>query len=115
MYASVSAAVSNIVLNSIFIPIYGFTAAGYTTMISYFVQAVIDYFAMKNVVGIAIYNMKYIGLLSIVVIGVSLFSVVLYHNTLVRYGLIALVVAVVFYFRRALIKMIKLYLDKAVD
>lgn len=47
--ASCGAAVLNIVLNLIFIPKYGYLAAGYTTLISYFVFGISHYFFMKRI------------------------------------------------------------------
>lgn len=49
VYGSVGSAVLNIVLNRIFIPMFGFVAAGYTTLVSYIVFAVSNYCTMKNV------------------------------------------------------------------
>lgn len=47
MLASVIAAVSNIILNILFIPSYGYFVAGYTTLISYIIMSVCHYFFMK--------------------------------------------------------------------
>ena len=49
VYASIGAAVLNIVLNYILIPVFGFVAAGYTTLVSYIVFALSNYYAMKMV------------------------------------------------------------------
>lgn len=90
MYASVTAAVLNIVLNYIFIRKYGFIAAGYTTIFCYLMQAIMDYFAMRKVVDEPIYNMRFIVFLSITVISVALFSNLLYSFTIIRYAIIVL-------------------------
>lgn len=100
MYASMSAAILNIILNYIFIKKYGFIAAGYTTIICYIVQAVIDYFAMKKVVVEPVYNMKFIIGLSVTVIGVALLSNLLYPFTLIRYVIITAVFIVAFIKRK---------------
>ncbi len=47
--ASVSAALINIMLNACFIPIYGYYAAGYTTLVSYVIFAVANYLAMVRI------------------------------------------------------------------
>lgn len=49
VFASVGAAVLNIILNYVLIPVFGFVAAGYTTLISYIVFAISNYYAMKRV------------------------------------------------------------------
>lgn len=47
--ASIAAALINIVLNAIFIPIFDYYAAGYTTLFSYLIFALSNYDAMKKV------------------------------------------------------------------
>lgn len=49
VFASIGAAVANILLNAIFIPIWGYYVAGYTTLISYFLFAGANYYAMKKI------------------------------------------------------------------
>ena len=84
MISSMTAASLNILLNYIFIPKFGYVAAGYTTLFSYFVQAVIDYLAMKRVIKEDIYNMKYIGLLSLGVTVIALISNLIYDALIIR-------------------------------
>ena len=50
MIGSVTAVVINIILNYIFINLYGYLAAAYTTLICYLIQAFIDYLGMKKAV-----------------------------------------------------------------
>ena len=50
VYGSVGAAILNIVLNYLLIPVFGFVAAGYTTLASYIVFALSNYYTMKLVV-----------------------------------------------------------------
>lgn len=47
--ASVGAALINIGLNALCIPVWGYVAAGYTTLVSYIIFAAANYFAMKKV------------------------------------------------------------------
>lgn len=74
MYASLTAAIINIALNYLLIPRFGFIAAGYTTLLSYVIQAAIDYYAMRKVVDEKIFSLRTIIILSTVVS-------VLYHST----------------------------------
>lgn len=92
MISSVCATFMNIALNYLFIPKFGYIAAGYTTLACYLLQAVIDYFAMKHVINKRIYNMKYITVLSTIVIIVSIGSVYLYDYWFLRYAVLLLVV-----------------------
>lgn len=47
--ASLFAAVLNLILNWMFIPVFGYVAAAYTTLFSYFIFAISNYIAMKMI------------------------------------------------------------------
>ena len=47
--ASIGAAIMNIILNLICIPRFGYLAAGYTTLISYFIFGITHYFFMRHI------------------------------------------------------------------
>lgn len=96
MYGSVISATLNIVLNYIFIPKYGYLAAGYTTLFCYFIQATIDYNAMKKMIGNSIYDMDYLGGLSFIILLVSLVSGKIYNNSLIRYVVIGVLIVFAF-------------------
>jgi len=84
MIASVASAVVNIILNTIFIPVFGYLAAGYTTMVSYIIQVVIDYWAMKRIVKQDIYDMRAIFLFSIIVILAGFILSFIYTYSMIR-------------------------------
>ena len=94
MYASVIASIVNILLNYIFIPKFGYYVAGYTTLFSYIIQATIDYYAMKKVMGFSIYSMKIIMSISIVVVVIALASSIIYKYFLIRYLLVAFILLI---------------------
>lgn len=104
MYASVSAVIVNLALGYLAISRWGYLAAGYVTLLSYFLQAVLDYLAMRRALpGERIYNMRYIGILSLAVVAVALASNLLYPYPLLRYGVIVLLAVLGILFRRPLI------------
>lgn len=107
MFSSVTATALNIILNYIFIPRYGYIAAGYTTIFCYFVQASADYFALMHVVHEKIYNMKYIGVLSLVVTAVSLLSNFIYTMPILRYAVMLAILIFFIIFRKRLIGLFK--------
>lgn len=107
MISSVTATILNLFLNYYFISKYGYLAAGYTTLFCYLVQAILDFFAMKKVVGCNVYNMKFISLLSIGVIAIALFSNLIYDNPIIRYMLLLLIFIGTFLFRSSIIKVVK--------
>lgn len=49
MFASLGAAILNIFLNLVFIPVFGFVAAGYTTLACYIALAVFHYLGMRRI------------------------------------------------------------------
>ncbi len=113
MYSSVLATALNLVLNYIFISKYGYIAAGYTTIFCYLIQAVIDYFAMRHVVKEKIYNMKYVGLLSLVLVAISIFSNMTYDYYIIRYVAIAVIFIVTILFHKRIIGIFKTMKQKA--
>ncbi|MDE7108036.1 MAG: oligosaccharide flippase family protein, partial [Clostridiales bacterium] len=108
MIGSISAMLLNILLNYFFIKWYGYIAAGYTTLFCYFVQASIDHIAMRKVVGQKVYNMRIIGLMSLIVVAVSLLSNFLYDYIIVRYVIIGVIFILGIIFRKKIIGLFKL-------
>jgi O-antigen/teichoic acid export membrane protein len=78
----------NIVLNYILIPQYGYVVAAYTTLVSYIVLAISQYVAMKHVVKMEIYDVKYFMVLSLSVIVSCLLCNLIYGLLIFRYLLI---------------------------
>ncbi len=107
MIASITATCLNLILNYIFIAKYGYLAAGYTTIFCYLVQSIIDYFAMRKVVGQRVYQMKYIGALSLAVTLIALGSNLLYRHMIVRYVIILALLIGCVLCRKQIIAMIK--------
>lgn len=97
--ASIVAAVLNIILNAIFIPIFGFYAAGYTTVISYIVYSIGHYFfsrkvCIENIGSFELFDSKGILLISIGVFSCSIAFNLLFGFAIIRY-ILALVLLVV--------------------
>ena len=108
MFASVVGAVLNIILNYIFIKLFGYVAAGYTTLACYVIYSVAHYILMNNICkkycdGIRPYEIKKILAITIpfVVIGFALLFT--YKYPVIRYGSIAVVAIIAVIKRRDLI------------
>ena len=104
MTASIVAAVLNLVLNYIFIPMFGYEAAGYTTLFCYLVMSVTHYIGMKKVCALKgieedLYDLKMIVAISVAVILFAGVSVLLYKTFVLRY-IIVLLIALVMFFKR---------------
>lgn len=106
MIGSITTAILNIVLNMIFIPMFGYVAAGYTTLACYLLQAIVDYILARKLVGENIYDMRYLCILSTVVIVVSLSSNLLYRSNIVRYISIGLIIVLAIIKRKEIISLL---------
>ncbi len=113
MVASCIGAAVNLVLNYIFIPIFGYYAAGYTTLFCYILFAVAHYFFhMKTLrmelpeLGV-LYNTRFILLFSAVVLAAMVGMVLTYKWTLVRYSIIAVLCVVAIVKRKLIVESIK--------
>lgn len=90
--ASMIGAVLNVGLNYIFIKLFGFIAAAYTTLLCYVLFSVCHYFFMKKImktrhVDVEIYNMKAMVIISLAVIIISIVMVPLYDVFYIRWGI----------------------------
>ena len=94
--ASILSAVINIVLNAIFIPLCGYIAAGYTTLFSYLIFAVTNYYAMKKIlkekeIENNAYNLKLLIIIFIVFAILSAAAAFLYNSMAIRFAVICVV------------------------
>lgn len=111
MFASVFAAVLNVILNYIFIPKFGYIAAGYTTLICYLFLSAFHYFVMRkavqdNIGDIEIFDLTFIIILSIIVLFSSILFSILYSYVWLRYCLIVLLFIFIFLNKNKIIDVI---------
>ena len=102
--ATVIGAILNIILNYIFIPIYGYYAAGYTTLFCYIVYAVMHYIAMtyickKYMEAPVPYRLKTLLLITVIFMLVGFVFLLSYNNILLRY-LIVVVLSIIIIIKR---------------
>lgn len=112
MIGSCIAALTNIVLNIVFMPIFGFVAAGYTTLFCYIILAIMHYIFMIHIYmneggNEAIYDIKKICLLSVLLIVVTAIFMLLYEQMLIRYIIIGILFALAIYKRNFIIEILK--------
>lgn len=110
MVASSVGAVLNILLNAVFIPLYGFIAAGYTTMVCYLVFMIVHFAFMKHVCKIEnidepIFDNKFILFVSVMLSIICLSIQFAYPYLWLRIILMALL-CVIAYIKRDVIKVI---------
>lgn len=112
VFASVGAAVLNIVLNFIFIPVFGFVAAGYTTLASYALFALANYLAMRCVtkqvnVSLDAFEWPKLMLVFVLVAALGAAGMFVYDYLLIRIGMLLVLVVVGIVFRNKLMGYIK--------
>lgn len=82
---TIGAAILNIILNSVFIRSYGYQAAAYTTLVSYFAYFVFHYNIAKKIHGSQIYDTKFIMLFVIGIIFFNFIGIILMNYSIVRF------------------------------
>ena len=92
---SVGAALVNLLLNAIFIPKYGFIAAGYTTTIGYFVLFIYHCIAARCVAGKILMENKIWLQSSVSSIFLGAILVLYYDEWMIRYAIIVIFLVVV--------------------
>ena len=112
MYASVASAILNLILNWIFIPIYGYIAAGYTTLVCYIFLAIFHYFIMKNIVkkelhNIRIFDDKFTIFISLVMLIIMIVLTKLYEYILIRYSVVLICLIIMFVKRKKIVDVFK--------
>lgn len=113
VWASIGAAVLNIVLNYVFIPGYGFVAAGYTTLASYIVFVLTNYIAMQKLLKLKnlpdnMYDYKMLFLVAVLFMASGFLGVALYNFLFTRIVITILVCCVLVVFRKKFIDTLKI-------
>lgn len=118
MIASTGAAIGNIILNYIFISLFGYIAAAYTTLVCYIFLSVLHYVFMMKIcreqqITEPIYNVKLILALSIFLIIYSVGVTILFDKPVwIRYGLIIVILLVLFLKRKLLLEKLAIIKNK---
>lgn len=96
-FASFVAAMSNVVLNFVLIPIFGFIIAGYTTLASYILLALMHYINMKRIEKFSIYDGKQLFIICFIILSICIATVLLYECRIARYiiGVLIIIGAII--------------------
>ncbi|MGB3161832.1 MAG: oligosaccharide flippase family protein [Carnobacterium sp.] len=87
---TIASALINIVLNIIFIPKYGYIAAGYTTVIAYFFLFIFHYFLAKKIMKKQLFDTKMIVTVTSVIVTLSFVLFFLTDYMILRYFMVVL-------------------------
>lgn len=112
MLASICAAIVNIVLNILFIPIFGYIAAAYTTLIAYMIFCFMHYLFMTKITNKQIYDINFIFLSSFILILISFGIMYLYNYFVIRYVIILILLLAIIVKRKDITMTIKLMKNK---
>lgn len=97
----------NVLLNFIFIRLFGYVAAGYTTLVCYFAFAVAHYCFMRiicrnEINGAKIYDLKILTAISLAVTAAGFIIMLTYNHIYLRYGILLIALIVIVLKRKAI-------------
>ena len=112
MIASVSGALLNVVLNYIFIRMFGYVAAGYTTLFCYIVYAIGHYIFMRKICrerldGEMVYDARVLAVMAGGFLALGMVLLLTYNYWYVRYAIILIGLAAMLIKRKAIVKAMK--------
>ena len=110
--ASIVGAILNIILNYIFIPKFGYIAAGYTTLVCYLIFSLMHYLGMKKILKQKkiieeIYDLKTIIFLTVFMLVMMICVLFIYKYTKMRLFIATILFLLLFVCRKRLISIVK--------
>lgn len=109
--ASVVAAVLNIILNLVFIPVFGYMAAAWTTLVAYialaFMHGLFSFRICKKKMNGQVYSVRVLFLFGAAVAAVSVCMLFVLGMPIVRYLIVIVVSAVIFIKRQRVIEIVR--------
>mgnify|MGYP000563176755 CR=1 FL=1 len=101
---TLTAAVVNIVLNYLLIPVYGYIIAAYTTLVGFFILFIMHYFISKKWESRDLFDNKFVFIGTASIMAVTALAIFIYDSFLLRYGLLTgILLAIVLSYRRQII------------
>ena len=102
--ATIIGALVNIGLNIVFIPIYGYIAAAYTTVLGYIIMTLVHYFFYRRTIKNSIYDIKTLSMITVILYAFSGVCLVLYDYKVIRYIILILIFVSIIVKRKTLFK-----------
>jgi O-antigen/teichoic acid export membrane protein len=118
MFASVSGAALNMILNYFCIKAFGYIAAGYTTLVCYIIFGSAHYWFMEKTLKknmsefIEIFDIKYISGIAMVLLILTGIMVAIYSFPLIRYTIFVIFIGLVFLNKNEIIYKIKFMMEE---
>lgn len=104
-YVGVFTSILNIILNLLLIPRFGYLAAGYTTLASYFIQYIGTYIFLPRILGESIYRKDRIAVNSTLVVASAIVFPMIYRWVWIRYLLLAVLLYMIWRNRNVLLRL----------
>ena len=109
MIASVLCAAVNVATNYVFINMYGYLAAGYTTLGCYALYALAHYWFSQRVLKKhtdrkELYDNKFILMISIIVVLLSFVMMLIYNYSILRFSILAIVILIGIMYRKRILE-----------
>ena len=107
--ATTISAILNLILNYVFIDMFGYYAAGFTTLFCYVGLSLMHYYFYRKALAVilpncrALYNIKLIILVSAAILCIMLLMSFTYELTSIRYGFVVAVMFIIFYKRQFIV------------
>lgn len=109
--ASCVGAVLNIILNYIFIPKYGYLAAGYTTLICYLAFILAHYYYYRKIMKEnnieKIYDDSHLWKVIVMVLGAMFIILSLYNHLIIRYAIILIMFITICFRRKKIVELLR--------
>lgn len=106
--ATVVACLTNVILNYLFIPRFGFVAAAYTTLIANLILVFMHYWGYRKSTKQKIYRDKILMIISLITIFLCLLCNFVYYLPILRYGILLTVCVILLINRKRIIKKLKM-------
>lgn len=95
MIGSLGSTIINLILNYIFIKLFGYIAAAYTTLVCYCTLAYFHYLMMKKIckennIQEEVFDIRFLTMLTVIIIILSFLIMILYKYIFIRYALVAI-------------------------
>ena len=111
---SILSAVVNIVLNYVFIQLFGYIAAGYTTLVSYIIFCISNYLCMKKVCREnfeegqqKIYDVRFLCIISAGFLVIMFALMPLYNFVIIRYVIVLVILFILFLKRKYIFEKVR--------
>lgn len=108
MKATIIASIVNVILNRIFIPVFGYHVAAYTTIVGYIVLCISLYLSIRKIKNKTadFFDFQFATKIIILNVILSCMIIILFRYLLIRYGIVILVLGMMIYKRNRIFQIL---------